>query len=446
MLLSGAVIGSVSDLGLVFYNPGRLALIEKPAFVVTAKAYQWEHLRLEDGLGDGVDLKDSDFGGTPSLAAGTFKVPFLEGHSFAYAFLTRDRVDSDVFLRSERSGDLVEVIPGEEFFTGTVDLSSKLKDEWIGLTWAHTLGSRWSVGLSTFYYNLSRKAELELDLRAVGETSQVAILARKRSYSVDDQGVLWKAGVAGVFDPVTIGITVTSPKVSVYGKGRVQYEDLLAGLNPENDETPDNTLVSSVQRNLSVLTRSPWAVGAGAGVSWGRATFHLAGEWYSAVPKYTVVEATPFENQTSGEETEYRVVEELESVLNGAVGIEWHRGDVLSLYGSFATNQTAAPKDRSSFLQLVDEVNTTTFRGNLPQVGGGIVANTSYFELTLGATYSWSSERMQRPINLPGEGGPIFSPDDDARFLISTWRFLLGFSFPFADDLKDRATGSSEGS
>ena len=126
MLLSGAVVGSVSDLGLVFYNPGRLSLIEKPAFVVTAKAYQWDHLRLEDGLGDGVDLNDSDFGGAPSLAAGSFTVPFLEGHSFAYAFLTRQRAGTDGFLRAERSGDLVEEIPGEEFFTGTVDIGSHL--------------------------------------------------------------------------------------------------------------------------------------------------------------------------------------------------------------------------------------------------------------------------------------------------------------------------------
>ena len=183
------------------------------------------------------------------------------------------------------------------------------------------------------------------------------------------------------------------------------------------------------------------------GVTWGKATLHLAGEWYSAVPKYTVMSADPFEGQSTGEETGYRVVEELESVLNGAVGIEWHRGEILSLYGSFATNQTAAPSERSSFLELVDEVSTTTFRGNLPQFGGGIVANTRYFELTLGATYTWSSEELRRPINLPDEGDePVFSPDANARLSLSAWRFLLGFSFPFADELKDRATGGSKGS
>ncbi len=446
MLLSGAVVGSVSDLGLVFYNPGRLGLIEKPAFVLTAKAYQWDNLRLEDGLGEGVDLKDSSFGGAPSLAAGVFKVPFLGGQQFAYAFLTRRRDDTDVFLRTERSGDLVEGLPGEEFFVGTADIGAKLKEEWIGLTWAHAVGEHWSLGLSGFYYNLSRNATYELDLRAVSELNQVAILDRRRTVSYSDQGLLWKAGLAGVFYPFTLGVTVTSPRVSVRGSGRIQYEDLLAGLDPDNDQTPDNALITSVQKGLSATTRSPWAVGAGVGIERGRAAIHLAGEWYSAVPKYVVTEADPFEGQSSGEVLEYRIVEELESVINGAVGIEWHQGELLSLYGSFATNRSAAPEERSSFLELADEVTTTTIRADYLQVGGGFVLSTSYVELTLGGTYTWASEGLRRPINLPDEGDePIFGADANARFVSSRWRFLLGFTFPLADQLKDRVTGETEG-
>ena len=164
MLLSGAVIGSVSDLGLVFYNPGRLGLIEGPAFVLTAKAYLWSRFRLEDGLGEGVDLKDSEFGGAPTLAAGGFTLPFLEGHRFAYAFLTRRRDDNDIFFRTERSGDRFDQTPGEEYYSGTFELHNRMKEDWIGLTWAHTVGGHWSLGLSTFYYNLSRRAQRMLDI------------------------------------------------------------------------------------------------------------------------------------------------------------------------------------------------------------------------------------------------------------------------------------------
>jgi hypothetical protein len=446
MLLSGAVIGSVSDLGLVFYNPGRLGLIEEPAFVLTAKGYQWDDIRLENALGEGVDLKDSGFGGAPTLAAGAFTVPFLEGHRFAYAFLTRRRDDNDFFLRFDRSGDLFDQFPGDDYFSGTVELSNSLKEDWIGLTWAPVIGGRWSLGLSTFYYHLTRKSHLALDMRGLIETDEVIVNAQDRTFKFSDHGLIWKAGLAGVFHPVSVGITVTSPRVSILASGRVQYEDLRAGFGTDNDEMPDDLLVNDVQRNLPAVTRSPWAVGAGVGVEWGRAVIHLAGEWYSAVPKYTVAEAEPFEGQSTGEVIEYRIVEELKSVVNGAVGIEWHRGERWSLFGSFATNGSATPAERSSFLELLDEVSTTTIRADFLQGGGGFVVSTSYFDLTLGANYSWASDRLNALLNLPDEGDdPVFGGDNNARFVASRWRFLFGFSFPFGDQLLDRAKGDTGG-
>ena len=88
MLLSGTVNASVSDLGAVFYNPGRLGQIENPAFVISAKVYEWTTLRIKDAEEGKIDLKQSNFGGAPSLLAGTFSVPFMKKHKFAYSFLT----------------------------------------------------------------------------------------------------------------------------------------------------------------------------------------------------------------------------------------------------------------------------------------------------------------------------------------------------------------------
>ena len=84
MLLSGTVNASVSDLGAVYYNPGRLGQIENPAFIINAQVYEWETVKIEDGINEGVDLNQSKFGGVPSLLAGTFKLPFAENHHFAY--------------------------------------------------------------------------------------------------------------------------------------------------------------------------------------------------------------------------------------------------------------------------------------------------------------------------------------------------------------------------
>ena len=62
MLLGGVVVGSVEDLGAVFYNPARLSQFETPAFVITGQVYQLKGLTVKNGLGDNIDLNQSNFG------------------------------------------------------------------------------------------------------------------------------------------------------------------------------------------------------------------------------------------------------------------------------------------------------------------------------------------------------------------------------------------------
>ena len=91
ILLSGNVTGSVDDLGLAYYNPARLALIEDPVFTINAKAYQFSNLKFENVFGRDSKLDDTKFDGVPSLIAGTFSVEKWEKHHFAYAFLSKER-------------------------------------------------------------------------------------------------------------------------------------------------------------------------------------------------------------------------------------------------------------------------------------------------------------------------------------------------------------------
>ncbi len=71
MLLSGSVIGSVEDLGTVFYNPSRLASEQTSSFLISAKALQLVTIKVKDGIGK-ADLSNNRFGSTPTLIAGSF--------------------------------------------------------------------------------------------------------------------------------------------------------------------------------------------------------------------------------------------------------------------------------------------------------------------------------------------------------------------------------------
>ncbi len=46
-LLGGIVIGSVSDLGATFYNPGNLSLTDDPNFLFTARVFEFSSLQVD---------------------------------------------------------------------------------------------------------------------------------------------------------------------------------------------------------------------------------------------------------------------------------------------------------------------------------------------------------------------------------------------------------------
>jgi hypothetical protein len=86
-LLGNSVIGGVEDLGAVYYNPGRLALTDKPAFLLSADIYEWTQFTVKGVVGDNQSLSKSDIGSVPGFLAGTFRIKSLPKHHFAYALL-----------------------------------------------------------------------------------------------------------------------------------------------------------------------------------------------------------------------------------------------------------------------------------------------------------------------------------------------------------------------
>ena len=270
MLLNGAVIGSVEDLGAVYYNPARMSQFETPAFVISAKVYEYKKTTIKDGLGDDIDLKRSSFGGGPSLVSGTFKLKFLKKHKFAYAFLSRSRFDENFSFRIEDFGDFVEAFDGEEYFSGEISISKKTKDEWIGGSWSYAISQKLSVGLSGFYSSKDNSANLELQLQALSQDNETGIYREKRSYNFKTQSLLGKAGLSWQSKNLTAGLTITTPKLQGTGEGRTSYETFLAGIDTTGDGTNDDIYIINNQDNLDAKHKTPLSIGIGTGIKIGR--------------------------------------------------------------------------------------------------------------------------------------------------------------------------------
>jgi hypothetical protein len=426
-LLSGAVIGGVSDLGAVFYNPGRLADIESASFFLHANGFQMNRTSVKDAGPSGGDLVVRDYGGSPSFSAGSARLPFWPNHTFAYSYLTRRSRDTRLTLGSDSGSDVPGSFPGIDAASGIVDVDSYVKENWYGLSWSTPVQSDLSVGLSLFAANVNRNHSVTLDTRVASGGSAGALIVTK-AHDAAAWGLLAKAGVAVSRGPFELGLTFTTPQIHVWGSGATRYEELIVGIDAV--EPGEETFVVDRQRDLPVHIKSPMAVGFGMAWRHDQVVLHLSGEWYSGLTRHTVLESdtirTPF-GETRGR---YVLVTELDPVVNVGAGAEWQLNSAFAAFASAASDAAAAPE--SSFLSAGNEVDTNFLIGDALHFGAGISARTRWFSISTGVTYSGASDRIRRPFPLlVADGRPRLEPLEVST---TTWRLLVAGSILIIGD------------
>lgn len=437
MLLNGVVVGSVEDLGAVYYNPARLSQFESPAFVISGQVYELNSITIKNGLGDGLDLKESEFSGGPSLVSGTFKLNFLEGHHFAYAFLSRSRSNNSFSFSVDEFGDYVKAFPGDEYFSGEITSNNKRNDEWMGLSWSYPISDNLSVGATGFYSNFERSSQIRIQLQAYSlDSAQTGMYIENRAYSYNSQSMLGKIGVSWAKENYSLGLTVTTPKLQGKGLGNTKYETFLAGIDTTGNGITDDIYIINNQLDLDITHKSPWSIAVGAGIKLGkRSLLHISSEWFSAIPNYTILQSDEFIGQSTGETLQIVVKDDLISTINYGLGLEVFINTNLSLFGSFATDFAPVEGDTRRLSEFTGVINDNTFKADIFHLGFGVDIKTKFADLTIGATYASSKEDIKRTFTIDDGQDPVTS---DAQILYSRWRFLLGFEFHFLEGIKNK--------
>ena len=439
MLLSGSVIGGVEDLGAVFYNPGRLGQIENPAFLLSADVYQWTRVKVTDAFGDSEDASKSNFGGVPSLVAGTFNVGFLKNHKFAYSVLQRQSIDLNLSYKNEVEGDVLSIFPGPELFGAEIQLGQKVKEQWASLTWSYPFSKKFSAGLTTNFIIFDEDKGTVIELQAFSSDNQTAIYRFNRGFTINQYALLWKAGFSYKTEKAIIGLTITTPSIGVRGEGKYRYERFLSGMSESADSIPDE-YATSRQNKLPVKLRKPWAVGAGVTFPLGTGSnIHLSSEWYSRVSEYKLLEPESHISQSGGETISFALIDKLSSVLNFGVGYELYIRKMLSLYGSFSTDFSAVP-DKPTLLASNESIATNSvFTADYYHFGGGFELSLKGVDLTLGTTYTGGRQDFSRPVDFPDEDDDgIFDEDEIATLGWQRWRLVFSFSVRFLKDIESK--------
>jgi hypothetical protein len=401
-LTEGTLVGGVEDLSATYYNPGALALIEQPRFVIGLTSVELAKMKIPAAAGAGLDVNQTMFDVVPSMVAGHIGANRGQVDHFAFAFLARHDSDWDLgYSNVQVSASSLDASAG---FGRS---RQRLVEYWVGGSWSHRLKERLAIGVSPFFGYRAQRSRRTLTSEVLAtDASSAASIGRENEY--DHVRLLAKAGIAWRPGRWELGANLTVPGVKLWGSGKSVFNASVVG------DTPAPMLSASIQKGLSATYHAPWSVGAGATWRRPRGAIHTTVEWFSHVAEYDILEPDPAPIAGSSETVPLTYRGESRSVVCFGAGLEQHLGGRLVLYGGAAHNESAYVANRDTFAAW-----------NLTDLTGGFTFDTSRAKVALGLGYAWGAKVVQRPLVLPNEAAPPSA--QEAKF--SRWTISVGASF-----------------
>ena len=427
LLLNGNVTGSAEDLGLTYYNPARLAFIEEPAIVLAGKAYQLINYDLEDVLGSEIDLSESNFNGVPSIFSGTFKLKKLPNHQFAYSFISRYRSNIELSYNSGVEeglviGNLTEI---SQSFT-EIQFKNRLRDEWYGVSWAHKLNDKLSVGASLFgsIYELNGRGDILIS--GESDTGEVVSYVSRPSFKQKTYGMIVKLGAAYQLDRLSLGLNITTPFISFKNKADVDSEEFLSGISPEEDYFRVIDL-----NDLDSKRRTATSIAFGAGYPIGKSKLHMSVDWTAGISSYDRIELPEIPDDIRLDQTTF--TEELKSVFNFGAGADIFISPSIRLLASFSSDYSATVTSPDLFDVVNQSDENVNLFGDFWHFGFGPDLTFKWGKITLGTTYSRSSVKLDDAPDIPDDGEPEpISITSAVGF--ERWRFIIGLEIPLISE------------
>ncbi len=421
-LLGGAVIGSVLDLSGTYYNPGGMSLIEAPQKIMAASVLRYPRVTLAGTQPGSVPLNSYNLGPAPILLAGTIRIRGLHDHWFGYSYVARQSFKLGLSTSAAGTADVLPAYAGLEDYVTQFRLDEKLSEAWFGLTWSYKVSKHVGIGVTQYIAYRTHQANVQELAEAQNDGHSLGTALGTRQYYYYHVRAIWKVGLACDFQTLTLGLTLTSPSLAIAGRGASGVNSSLAGLDMTGDKVADDYLAANYQDHLPVTYATPFSLAAGVTFKIQKVRLYGSAEWFAGVRPYTVIDAVPFAAQSTGEVLSTDVTQELESVLNWGVGVEWFYSSRFKGYASFTTDLSAKKPGTETNLALTDWdiVHLVT--------GGEFLIKKS--SLTVGAGVSFGGREVgEHPDILTRSGlGAVWDPFANLRFRYVCYKLIVGFA------------------
>ncbi|TYA52320.1 hypothetical protein [Formosa maritima] len=421
ILLSGNVTGSVSDLGLVYYNPSYITDVENVGFSLNAKGYQLIFLKFKDALNEDSNLSNTSFRGTAVMAGGIFN---LFGTRFAYSYFTKANNNINLNYGSYYLNDaILAVFPDAVKHNAKIGLQSNLKDDWTGITWGKKINDNFSFGFSAFasFYTNSGLSNVNHTIQS--SDNEVAYYQNIIGFKQKSYGIFIKIGANYHFPKFDLGLNINLPYIDVYDEGSYSYSEVISGVAPEYNLFVDNNF-----KDLSAKRKDPLGISLGAGIPIKKSKLHLNIDYVSSLNQYSRIDVPDID---TGDDTLTPVNfnEERKIVINFGVGTEVFINENFKAYAGFSTDFYALVNSTNIFDLASDGSKDIKVGDDFYHLSLGVNWTLKWANLIGGITYTNGSSKFLSPYTINFEGIDI-NNDINSSLTYTRWQFVVGIDVP----------------
>jgi len=435
ILLSGNVTGSVSDIGLVYYNPARLTEIENTRFAFNAKAYQLNTYKLTTFLDQERSLGNSSFSGVPSMAGGTFR---LFGERFGYSFLTRRRSDFNLGINSNQITDnIIDLFPDTEAYNLKANVNSNLREEWYGLTWAKKVTENFSLGISAFATSYRYDGSRSISHTILYTEDAVAYYLTRTGFKQESYGLNMKLGAFYQLNSVDLGLNINLPYLEVYKNGDYNFNKVISGVGSGFDN-----LYDYIFDDLDARRKEPLGISIGAGIPVKKSKIHINIDYVSGLSNYSRIDIPDID---IGEDTPtpIRFNEERKPIFNFGFGGEVYIDERFKTYFGFSTDFNAFLENSTAFDISTDNANNTVIAADFFHLSGGIDWKMSWANIILGLTYAYGNSEFQYPFSL-NLSGIDYESTQNSSLSNQRIQLIVGLEIPLIDKTINKFQNKTE--
>ena len=421
ILLAGNVTGSVSDLGLTYYNPSFLAESDNVGFSLNAKAYQLVKFKLDNVLNDDTKLSSSRFNGASTMAGGIFN---LFGTKFAYSYLTKSNYNLDLNYSSYYLNDnILSLFPDAERHQARIGLNSKTKDDWTGLTWAYKVNEKLSLGISAFASIYNYRGGSNLSHTVESANDEVAFFQNNTSFRQKSYGMFIKIGANYNFEFFDLGVNLNLPYIEVYSEGEFSFSEVVAGAGSQYNKFVDNFF-----NDLDARRKEPIGISVGAGIPVNKFKLHLNLDYVSGLSKYDRI-TIPDIDTGDDNLTPVNFDEERKAVFNFGIGAEYFLSEKFKAFGGFSTDFSAFENSANVFNLSAEGNKDIDIGEDFYHMSIGLDWKLNWASLIMGFTYTSSSSNFANPYNINAEGFEIDN-NLESQIKYTRWQFVVGIDVP----------------